>query len=108
MKEKLTYMGAGIGIVVFALFGLLPGSFIGGVLGLNILSQFSGAAVEPGIFERILVAISMLCGVLVSGLMFVAAGSILGWAVGSVVDSVVEAGKKIRSSRHSGGAHGAG
>ena len=108
MKEKFTYMGAGIGIVLFALFGLLPGSFIGGVLGLNILSRFSDFAVQPGIFERILVAISMLCGVLVSGLMFVAAGSILGWALGSVVDSLAQAGRKIRSSRHSGDTHGAG
>ena len=34
LAKKMAYMGAGCGLVLFAVFGLLPGSFLGGVMGL--------------------------------------------------------------------------
>jgi hypothetical protein len=37
LSKKLTYIGAGIGMVLFALMGLLPGSLLGGVMGLNVV-----------------------------------------------------------------------
>jgi len=90
MKQKLTYMGAGVGIVLFALFGLLPGSFLGGVMGLNLSSLLFGAPVEPGIFSRIIIVLSMLTGVLVSGLIFVTGGATLGWLAGYCVDAMAQ------------------
>ena len=47
MKEgkytrKLAYIGAGCGLVLFAIFGLLPGSFLGGVMGLNAYKDIVG------------------------------------------------------------------
>jgi hypothetical protein len=73
--KQAAYIGAGAGLVGFALVGLLPGSFLGGVIGLNI----AGA---------LMVGISMLLGVFVSALMFVSASSIAGWLIGLAVDSL--------------------
>ena len=87
VKEKLMYTGAGAGVVLFAVFGLLPGSFLGGVMGLNVAGLLLG---EPsgGVLSRMIVAVSMLVGVLASGLLFTVAGGLLGWLVGSVVELV--------------------
>jgi len=100
MKEKLMYMGAGVGIVLFALFGLLPGSFLGGVMGLNIASALFDYPVSPGVLERMVVALSMLLGVLVSGVMFVAGGTTVGWLAGVLVEGV-SATKKVAEGKGS-------
>jgi uncharacterized membrane protein len=98
MKEKLSsrlsLIGAGIGLTVFAIFGLLPGAFLGGVLGLNMASFIFGAPLVPTLIPRILVAIGMLVGVMVAGLMFTAAGASLGWLAGTLADSLVRARRR--------------
>lgn len=88
MKDKLMYGGAGVGLVLFALFGLLPGSFVGGVMGLNISGLLFGTPVEPGVIARIIIAISMLLGIMVSGLIFVVASSTFGWLLGTAIDAL--------------------
>jgi hypothetical protein len=90
--KKLAYMGAGCGVVLFAVFGLLPGSFLGGVMGLNIAGVFFGTPVGTGMAPRMLVAASMVIGVMVSGMMFIMASTTVGWLVGTVVDAI-KAGK---------------
>ena len=91
--KKLAYMGAGCGVVLFAVFGLLPGSFLGGVMGLNIAGIMFGTPVGAGLLPRIIVAASMVVGVMVSGTMFIMASTTLGWIIGTVVDAI-KAGKK--------------
>ena len=88
MKQNLTYTGAGIGIVLFALFGLLPGSFLGGVVGLNIAGAIMGTPVDAGVVQRIITAVSMLAGVLTSGLMIITASATAGWLVGAALEGV--------------------
>lgn len=85
--RKLAYMGAGCGVVLFALFGLLPGSFLGGVMGINIAGTILGAPVTSGVLSRLIVAVSMVIGVMVSGIMFITASATAGWLIGTVVDS---------------------
>lgn len=87
--KKMALVGAGAGIVLFAIFGLLPGSFLGGVLGLNIAGSLFGYPVSPGIMPRMIVAASMLVGVMVSAVIFVVSGSFAGWLLGMLVDMVV-------------------
>ena len=87
-SKKLAYMGAGCGLVLFAIFGLLPGSFLGGVMGINIAGTILGTPVESGIVSRMIVAASMLIGVMVSCLMFVTASATAGWIIGTVVDAL--------------------
>jgi len=90
--KKLAYMGAGCGIVLFGVFGLLPGSFLGGVMGLNIAGIFFGTPVGAGMAPRMMVAASMVVGVMVSGMMFIMASTTIGWLAGTVVDAL-KAGK---------------
>jgi len=91
--KKLAYMGAGCGVVLFAVFGLLPGSFLGGVMGLNIAGIMFGTPVGAGLVPRMIVAASMVVGVMVSGTMFIMASTTLGWIIGTVADAI-KAGKK--------------
>jgi hypothetical protein len=98
--KKLAYMGAGCGVVLFAVFGLLPGSFLGGVMGLNIAGIMFGTPVGAGLLPRIIVAASMVVGVMVSGTMFIMASTTVGWLVGTIVDAVKAGKKEIATADH--------
>lgn len=86
--KKAALVGAGAGLVLFAIIGLLPGSFIGGVVGLNIAGGLFGLPLTSALLPRVIVGISMLLGVFVSALIFVTSSSILCWLIGFVVDSL--------------------
>lgn len=100
-STKLGYIGAGCGVVLFAVFGLLPGSYLGGVMGLNLAGVLFGLPVESGVLSRLLVAASMTVGIMVSGIMFITGSSIIGWLAGTVADAVMGEGKKADMSRMS-------
>lgn len=88
VAKKAAYIGAGVGLVLFAIFGLLPGSMLGGVMGLNIAGFIFGSPVTPGIFSRLIVGASMLIGIMVAGIVFVLGFSLAGWLLGHAVDMV--------------------
>jgi hypothetical protein len=88
LAKKGLYIGAGAGLILFAILGLLPGSFIGGVLGLNIAGSIYGTPLEPALIPRIIVGVSMLMGIFLAGLVFVVGSSIIGWLIGSAIDSI--------------------
>ena len=98
--KKLAYMGAGCGVVLFAVFGLLPGSFLGGVMGLNIAGILFGTPVGAGLVPRMIVAASMVVGVMVSGMMFIMASTTLGWLIGTVVDAIRAGNKELATIEH--------
>jgi len=98
--KKLAYMGAGCGVVLFAIFGLLPGSFLGGVMGLNIAGTLFGMPVASGIVSRLIVAASMVVGVMVSGIIFITASSVAGWLVGTAVDAVMAEKNELAAVNH--------
>lgn len=89
--RKGLYIGAGAGLVLFAILGLLPGSFIGGVIGLNIAGSIFGTPLGTALLPRMVVGASMVLGILVAGVVFVAGTSIIGWLIGSAVDTVKHA-----------------
>lgn len=89
LSRKTAYMGAGAGLVLFAIFGLLPGSLIGGAAGLKFAGMLFNFPVEAGIISRIIVLASMLMGVVVSGIAVVTAASSIGWLIGRVLDASV-------------------
>ncbi len=99
-SKKLAYMGAGCGVVLFAVFGLLPGSFLGGVMGLNIAGGLFGMPVASGVLSRLIVAASMVVGVMVSGLMFITASSLAGWLLGSALDTLTAQKKEMATVEH--------
>ena len=90
MARKGAYIGAGAGLVLFAIFGLLPGSLLGGAAGINVAGWLFGLPLEPGLISRAIVLVSMLVGVMVAGIAIVTATSTVGWLVGRLVDGAVQ------------------
>lgn len=91
ITKKAAYTGAGAGLVIFALFGLLPGSLLGGAMGLNIAGWFFGMPLEPGLIPRVIVIVSMLAGVLIAGIVVVTATTTMGWLIGKAIEAAVGA-----------------
>lgn len=89
LAKKGAYLGAGAGLILFAIFGLLPGSLLGGAAGLKVAGMFFGLPLDPGIIPRAIVLLSMLIGVLVSGIVIVTACSTVGWLAGRIADSAM-------------------
>jgi small-conductance mechanosensitive channel len=86
ISRKTAYIGAGAGLVLFALFGLLPGSLLGGAAGINIAGWLFGLPLDPGLISRVIVLASMLVGVLVAGIVIVTASTTVGWLAGKVLE----------------------
>lgn len=86
ITRKMAYIGAGAGLVLFALFGLLPGSLLGGAMGINVAGWIFGLPLEPGLIARAIVLAGMLVGVLVAGIVIVTASTTIGWLVGRLLE----------------------
>jgi hypothetical protein len=84
IAKKFGLVGAGVGLTLFALFGLLGGSLIGGAVGLDIVNSLFHEAAGESLLSRVVVGASMLAGVIVSGIFFVVSCSTVGWALGYV------------------------
>jgi uncharacterized protein (DUF697 family) len=87
IARKTAYLGAGAGLVLFALFGLMPGSLLGGAMGINIAGWLFGLPLQPGLLSRMIILASMLMGVLVAGIVIVTATSSIGWIAGKLLES---------------------
>ena len=88
IAKKGLYVGTGAGIVLFALAGLLPGSLIGGVIGLQVSESLFGGPLGSAVLPRIILAVSMVMGVVASALICVLGSGMLGWSLGFVVDAL--------------------
>jgi hypothetical protein len=99
MTRQGVYIGAGAGLVLFGLFGILPGSLLGGAAGINVAGMLFGLPLEPGLVSRVIVLASMLVGVLVSGTVIVTASSSIGWLAGAVVGSSIQENTSIAANR---------
>ncbi len=86
--KKTALVGAGAGLVLFAVVGLLYGSFIGGIAGLNIAGSLFGFPVTSAVLPRLIVSISMIVGIFVFGIVFVGGSMIIGWLIGLAIDSL--------------------
>ncbi len=80
LSRKAAYVGAGAGLALFVIIGLLPGSFLGGTMGLSIAGALLGSPVSSALLPRVIVGLSMLFGVMVTGVAFVACGTVVGGA----------------------------
>ncbi len=88
MTKKGLYIGTGMGLVLFVLVGLLPGLFIGGMAALKIGESLFGTMSAGAILPRMVIAFSMIAGLLVSAAVFVVGSGVLGWTVGYIADAV--------------------
>ncbi len=87
ISKNAAYIGAGSGLVLFAIFGLLPGSLLGGAAGIKFAGMLFGLPLDPGILSRAIVLASMLAGVLVAGITIVTAASAAGWLLGRLMEA---------------------
>ena len=85
LSRKTAYIGAGAGMVLFAIFGLLPGSLLGGAAGIKLAGMLFGLPLDAGIMQRVIVLASMLVGVMVSGITIVTATAAIGWLAGAAL-----------------------
>ena len=99
-SKKMTLIGAGCGVVAFAVFGMLPGSFLGGVMGLDLAGMLLGLPVTSGVLSRLIVAASMVIGVMVSGIMFITASSLAGWILGTGADALASEKRELVTVNH--------
>ncbi len=85
-KREFTHkgmlIGAITGLILFAIVGLFPSSFIGGVIGLKIAGFLFGMPLSTELLSRTVVGLSMIIGVAITGLIFVAGASLIGWMLG--------------------------
>ncbi|MBI4684541.1 MAG: hypothetical protein HY755_05025 [Nitrospirae bacterium] len=88
MAKKGLYLGTGAGIILFVLVGLFSGSVIGGIIGLKIANGIFGGPVSAAILPRIIVAVSMIMGIIVSAMVFVLGTGIAGWTLGFIADAI--------------------
>lgn len=91
IAKKTAYIGAGSGLALFALFGLLPGSLLGGAGGIKIAGMLFGLPLESDLLARTIVLSSMLVGILVAGIALVTATAAVGWLFGRTVDIAMSA-----------------
>ncbi len=89
IARKGAYIGAGAGLALFGVFGLLPGSLVGGAAGVNIAGLLFGLPLEPGLVSRAIVLASMLVGVTISGIIIVTAASSAGWLVCRIAEAAM-------------------
>jgi len=80
------YWGAAAGLIVFTLVGLLPSSFIGGILGLKAAGLLFGMETGATFVSRIFVGISMIVGVAVTGFIFVVSSASFAWAAAQIAE----------------------
>ncbi len=99
LSRKSAYLGAGAGIVLFAIFGLLPGSLLGGAAGIKIAGELFGLPLEANLVARSIVLLSMLLGVTVAGIAIVTAASTMGWLTGRFMDSAVAFSMNLAQER---------
>lgn len=85
--KKGLYVGAGAGLVLFILGGLLMGSLIGGVIGLKVITAITGAPLGGAIVSRTLLAVSMLAGIMTSAAVCIMGPGLIGWSIGYLIDS---------------------
>ncbi len=88
--KKGLYVGAGAGLVLFILGGLLMGSLIGGVIGLKVITAITGAPLGGAILSRIVLAVSMLAGIMASAAACIMGPGLIGWSIGYLIDSAAK------------------
>jgi hypothetical protein len=80
-------IGATIGGLVFAIFGIVPGFYFGSYGTLILLNKLMGAAVEPTLFVRAAVVCGIVVGIASAAAVSLVIGGLAGAALGYVVSA---------------------
>jgi hypothetical protein len=88
-----TKIGAGIGVLAFLVFGIVPGFYFGSYGTLILLSHLAGGPVGPTTIVRMLTVVGIMLGIFCVGAVSIVLGSVFGTAMGYVVDVISSLGK---------------
>jgi len=88
MVRMGTKIGAAIGGLVFLVFGLIQGFYFGSYGALVVLQHLMGGPVEATVLVRMIVAVGIMLGILCIGFITIVMGSILGTALGYMVEAL--------------------
>ena len=88
MMRAGTKIGAIAGTILFAVFGLVPGAYLGSYAALAVLAAAIGGPVEPTLIMRTLIVVGALLGVGFSALVGIVGGALGGTFLGYVADAV--------------------
>jgi hypothetical protein len=108
MVKMGTKIGAVLGGVAFFVFGLIPGFYFGSYGALVVLKHFMGGPVEPTVLVRMIIAVGIMLGVVSIAFVSIVIGSILGTALGYLVEALSAAPAEIKEGikeKVEGGAH---
>jgi hypothetical protein len=85
MTKELTVgrnIGAIVGMIVFLIYGIIPGFYFGSFGILALLSQLAGGPIEPSVIARMLIVIGALMGIFCIGTVSIVVGSVIGTGLG--------------------------
>ena len=88
-----TKIGAGIGVLAFLVFGIVPGFYFGSYGTLMLLSHLAGGSVEPTTIVRMVTVVGIMLGIFCIGAVSIVLGSVFGTAMGYAVDVVANFGR---------------
>jgi hypothetical protein len=88
-----TKIGAGLGVLGFLVFGIIPGFYFGSYGTLVLLSHLAGGPVEPTTIIRMFTVVGIMLGIFCIGAVSIVLGSVFGTAMGYVVDVVGNLGR---------------
>ncbi len=88
-----TKIGAALGAIVFAVFGILPGFYFGSYGALVLMSRLAGGPVEPTTIVRMVTVIGVALGIFCGAAVSIVLGSVFGTALAWIVDVISSTGK---------------
>ena len=92
-----TKIGAALGAIVFAVFGILPGFYFGSYGALVLMSRLAGGPVEPTTIVRMVTVVGVALGIFCGAAASIVLGSVFGTALAWAVDVLSSAGQVRKS-----------
>lgn len=83
-----TKIGAALGAIVFAVFGILPGFYFGSYGALVLMSRLAGGPVEPTTIVRMVTVVGVALGLFCGAAASIVLGSVFGTALAWIVDVI--------------------
>jgi hypothetical protein len=81
-----TKIGAALGVIVFAVFGILPGFYFGSYGALVLMSRLAGGPVEPTTIVRMITVVGVAMGLFCGAAASIVLGSVFGTSLAWIVD----------------------
>lgn len=85
--KKGLYVGVATGLIIFVLAGFFPGSLLGGAVGLQIIGLIYGGPMPAAILPKLILAVSMIIGILLAAVVYIIGTGLLGLAIGRMIES---------------------